>query len=119
MHPAQNEDDMLTFNEYAELIDKTARYPNIGNNIIYPVLGLTGEAGEVAEKIKKIQRDKNGEWNEEDKAAICKELGDVLWYITAEAHEFGLTLEEVALTNIDKLLGRRERGTLHGSGDDR
>lgn len=109
----------LTFTEYQGLIAQTARYPNIGNNITYPVLGINGEAGEVAEKVKKIIRDKDGVWTPEDQAAICKELGDVLWYVTATALEFGLSLDHVAKTNQDKLLGRRERGTLHGSGDDR
>lgn len=109
----------LNFEEYEKIIAATARYPRIGNNICYPALGLTGEAGEVADKIKKIERDQGGVWNEENKRAICKELGDVLWYVTALSHEFGLTLNEVASENIEKLMGRRERGTLSGSGDDR
>lgn len=110
---------MNTFDEYQKIISKTAVYPRIGNNIVYPVLGLTGEAGEVAEKVKKIERDKDGNWTEEDRSAICKELGDVLWYITATGLEFGLSLQEIVDANAEKLLGRRERGTLHGSGDDR
>ena len=109
----------MEFSEYEDLIRKTAIYPRRGNNIVYPALGIAGEAGEVADKVKKIERDKQGIWDREDKYAIGKELGDVLWYVTAEALELGLTLEEVAKGNMEKLLGRRERGTLSGSGDDR
>ena len=109
----------MEFSEYEKLISQTAIYPNIGSNITYPALGLAGEAGEVANKIKKIQRDKNNVWTEEDKKAIEKELGDVLWYLTAMALEFGLTLDGIAKVNMENLLGRKERGTLSGSGDNR
>jgi NTP pyrophosphatase (non-canonical NTP hydrolase) len=109
----------LTFEEYAEDAGATARYPNRGDNIIYPVLGLTGEAGEVAEKVKKLLRDQDGVIDEEFRQAIKKELGDVLWYLTAMAYELGFSLEEVAEANIEKLHSRRERGKIHGSGDDR
>lgn len=107
------------FNDYQYRSRSLARYPNIGNNFVYPVLGLSGESGEVSEKIKKILRDKNGLLNDEDRVAILKELGDVLWYIAQMAAEIGYTLEEVALANLEKLYGRLKRGTLHGSGDDR
>lgn len=119
--------------EYQELINKTAIYPKeIG--IGYCSLGLAGEAGEIANKVKKMYRDKNlleyeriggiypvnapdliDEFNDDMKA----ELGDVMWYVTALAQEFGLTLEEIMEYNMTKLLGRRERGTLQGSGDNR
>ena len=109
----------MEFKDYQELIGDFSIYPNKGSNYIYPVLGLTEEAGEVAGKIKKILRDDNGVISEEKKQEIKKELGDVLWYLTAECNELGLSLEEVVEENIKKMFGRRERGTLHGSGDNR
>lgn len=110
---------MPTFLQYQDEAFQTAIYPNKGNNIVYPALGLIGEAGEVAEKIKKILRDKNGEWGPGDRAAIVKELGDVLWYLSALCTEFQVDLEYVALTNLEKLQSRQQRNTLQGSGDDR
>lgn len=107
--------------EYQDLLIKNSIYPGKGTTwgLGYTALGLTGEAGEVADKVKKILRDKNGEMGEQDKIAIKKELGDCLWYITASAMELGFTLEDVISANIEKMQGRRERGTLSGSGDDR
>lgn len=110
---------MHYFEEYQQLVVKTAIYPDRGSNLIYPVLGLCGESGEVAEKVKKLLRDEGGEMTVEARDAIKKELGDVLWYVIAVANELGVTLEDVVQTNTEKLLGRRERGTLQGSGDDR
>ncbi len=109
----------MDFNDYQKAALKTAIYPNQGNNFVYPVLGLNGEAGEVAEKAKKIIRDKGGVFDGEDIADIRKELGDVLWYLAVTADEFGLTLGEVAKCNLSKLGSRAERGVLGGSGDDR
>ena len=77
------------------------------------------EAGEVAGKIKKIFRDQNGQITEADKQSLKNELGDVLWYLTQVRTELGLTLEEVAETNITKIFSRRERGKLGGDGDNR
>lgn len=104
---------------YQRLVLDTAIYPMKGSNITYPVLGLCGEAGEVAEKVKKVFRDDDGTVRDEMREAIKKELGDVLWYITAICNELHLTLDEVIDTNREKILGRLERGTLRGSGDDR
>lgn len=109
----------MTFDEYQKESRKTAKYPDIGNNFVYPTLGLAGESGEVAEKIKKVLRDKNGVVGEATKAEITKELGDVLWYLTQIASELGLPLEEVASQNIKKLFSRLERDKLGGSGDNR
>lgn len=109
----------LTFSEYAKDAGATAVYPDRGDNIVYPTLGLTGEAGEVAEKVKKLLRDKGGVVDEDFRQAIKKELGDVLWYLSAMAHELGFTLEEVAQANIEKLHSRRARNKIHGEGDDR
>lgn len=109
----------MTFNEYQKLSRKTAIYPDIGNNFVYPTLGLAGEAGEVAEKIKKVLRDKNGIVDEAVKEDIKKELGDVLWYVSQVATELGLSLGDVASLNIEKLYSRHKRGKIHGSGDNR
>ena len=109
----------MTFEEYQKKSRKTAEYPDAGKNFIYPTLGLTGEAGEVAEKIKKILRDHGGVLNDMAKADIEKELGDVLWYVSQLATELGLLLEDVASKNIEKLYSRMERGRLSGSGDNR
>lgn len=86
---------------------------------IAKILGLVGEAGEVAEKFKKIIRDKEGKLNEEDKKEITKELGDVLWYISALAHYMEVPLSKVAEGNIKKLYDRKDRGVTHGKGDNR
>lgn len=109
----------MDFDEYQKKSRKTALYPDAGNNFVYPTLGLSGEAGEVAEKIKKVIRDKNGKIDQETKDMIKKELGDVLWYVAQLATELGLTLDEVAEHNIEKLYSRLERGKIGGSGDNR
>lgn len=109
----------MDFNYYQELARSTAIYPDIGNNIQYPTLCLCGETGEVAEKVKKIIRDKNGKWDSKDKMEIAKELGDCLWYISNLASEFKLNLDDVAIVNINKLKNRQKRGVLQGSGDNR
>lgn len=88
-------------------------------SVMYPALGLTGEAGEVADKIKKIVRDYHGQINDDHRKSLAKELGDVLWYIAAISSELGLDMQEIAQGNIDKLYARRDKGTLKGSGDDR
>ncbi len=109
----------MNFEEYQKKSRVTAKYPDAGKNYIYPTLGLTGEAGEVAEKIKKVLRDKGGKIDEETREAIKKELGDVLWYVSQLASELELSLDDVAKTNIEKLLSRLERNVLTGSGDNR
>ena len=109
----------MTFEEYQKSSRKTALYPDVGNNFIYPTLGLAGEAGEVAEKIKKVLRDNNGVVEESRRGEIAKELGDVLWYVTQVASEPGLSLDVIAKQNIEKLYSRLERGKLSGSGDSR
>jgi|TARA_R100001244_G_scaffold129163_1_gene100397 NTP pyrophosphatase (non-canonical NTP hydrolase) len=97
----------------------TAIYPNRGNNLVYPVLGLNGEAGEIAEKLKKIIRDSGGELSPESRKDLSKELGDILWYVAACCDELGLRMDSVASANIAKLASRKERGQLSGSGDNR
>jgi len=109
----------MNFNEYQIKARETAVYPNINNNFIYPTLGLVGEAGEVAEKIKKVIRDNNGTISEEKKEEIKKELGDVLWYIANLAKELNIDLDDIAQGNIEKLFSRMERNKIHGDGDNR
>lgn len=109
----------MDFKEYQEKSRKTAIYPNIGDNFIYPTLGLAGEAGEVAEKIKKVIRDKGGVVDDETRELIKKELGDVLWYVSQLATELKLSLDDIGETNIKKLYDRLERGKISGNGDSR
>ena len=110
---------MKTFKKYEAQMLPLMRYPNIGNNLAYPALGLCGEAGEYADKLKKIMRDKGGVISSEDRISMLKELGDVLWYITACAYELDSSLDKVADMNVEKLLDRNKRNVLHGEGDNR
>lgn len=110
---------MEHFNQYQKHALMTAMYPNIGQNIIYPALGLTGEAGEVSELVKKMIRDDGGQLTELRREKLLKELGDVLWYVAVVAHEAGLMLGDVAQVNLDKLSRRKEEGKITGSGSDR
>ena len=123
---------ITTFSEYQKeanflkiSLDKfLEKHPNLPEDVIllmrvaYDGLGM-GEAGETQGKIKKIIRDGGGEITAADIKAIKKELGDQLWYISSMCDTFGIKMEDVAAENIEKLQGRRDRGTLHGSGDDR
>lgn len=88
-------------------------------DLMHWVLGVSGEAGEIAEKLKKIIRDKNGVMTEPDKIEFGKEIGDVLWYLAVLADHLGLTFNEVATVNLDKLADRKARHQLTGSGDNR
>ena len=111
----------MKFNEYQEICKSTKIYPH-EYYILYPVLGLCGEAGEVAEKIKKIIRDKPGGFaslTEAENNAIILELGDVLYYVAAIASDLGFSLHNVAHANIAKLQRRKNEGTIKGSGDNR
>jgi NTP pyrophosphatase (non-canonical NTP hydrolase) len=125
-----NTPTVVTLLDYHRAAVATAVYPEFefsknknaihqAGQIMYPVLGLVGEAGEVAEKLKKIIRDKGSNISNEDRAEIIKELGDVLWYITSIASKLNVELDTVAQTNIDKLYSRMERNKLQGSGDNR
>lgn len=113
----------MEFDEYQKFATGTAIYPERGTvsmtALSYCALGLCGESGEIAEKIKKIIRDNNGKITEEARQAIKKELGDPLWYIANMAHEFGFSLNEIAIGNIEKLQDRKNRNVLKGNGDDR
>jgi NTP pyrophosphatase (non-canonical NTP hydrolase) len=109
----------MNFIEYQHYSRKTAIYPELGKNFLYPTIGLFGECGEIAEKIKKIIRDKHNKVSKADKMEIKKELGDVLWYISALCSELKLSLNDVAESNISKLQSRKNRSLLHGDGDNR
>lgn len=106
----------MDFKEYQARAEATAIYPS-KFSLLYPALGLAGEAGEVCEKIKKIIRDDKNIVDE--RKEIARELGDVLWYIAALSRDIGYTLEGVADLNIEKLESRQARGKLQGSGDNR
>lgn len=104
--------------EYQRRSKSTASYPK-DVRFLYPALGLAGEAGEVAEQVKRVLRDDAGELTETRRQAIASELGDVLWYVSQLATELGFSLEEIAVRNLDKLADRKRRGVLSGSGDNR
>lgn len=108
----------MDIQEYQERALATAAYGE-GDKIIYPVLGLNGEAGEVAEKVKKVLRDKGGKFGPEERIEILKEIGDVLWYCNALANDLDSSLEEIMEMNILKLESRRSRRVISGSGDNR
>ena len=108
----------MEFSEYQRLSRRTAAYPREAW-LAYPALGLAGEAGEIAEHVKKVIRDDAGAISDERRAAMAKELGDVLWYLAGLASELGLDLDQIARENLEKLLSRQRRGVLSGSGDDR
>ena len=109
----------MNFTEYQELAKSTAIYPK-KYETIYPALGLCGEAGEVAEKIKKSIRDGLHNWPDEQfKEELTKELGDVLWYISALASDLDISLNEIAESNLQKLASRKKRNKIGGSGDNR
>lgn len=109
----------MTLNEYQAGAWKTAIYPCRGHNLIYPILGLNGEAGEIAEHGKKMIRDDNGQLTFERKVALIKEVGDSMWYIAIICKELGISMEEVARQNLQKLADRQRRNKLHGDGDNR
>lgn len=110
----------MHLNDYQDKAQRTAIYPRDGIiRVLYPILGMCGESGEVAEKLKKALRDDDGVITEECRRAIAKEIGDVLWYIAAASKELGYTLEEIAQMNLEKLFARRAQKKIHGDGDDR
>jgi NTP pyrophosphatase (non-canonical NTP hydrolase) len=109
----------MEFNYYQNRARETAIYPNMGSEFTYPALGLVGEAGEIANKLKKVIRDKSGVLSDEVRESVSDELGDVLWYVAQLATEMGTDLDTIAQRNIDKLSSRKERGVIAGSGDNR
>jgi NTP pyrophosphatase (non-canonical NTP hydrolase) len=109
----------MTFDEYQKKAKTTAQFASDLPSWVYLALGLTSESGEVADKLKKIIRNKAGKFTDDDKAEIRKELGDVLWYVALMADELGFTLEDVAQTNLNKLFDRVDRDVIRSTGDNR
>lgn len=113
----------MNFNEYQRAAMTTAIFPNAGDDLVYPALGLAGEAGEVAGKVKKLIRDNKVYFGvdvpEDKRKALIAELGDCLWYLAVLASTLGISLEDLAEKNVAKLLSRKERGVIQGSGDER
>ena len=103
---------------YQQVAKTTAIYPR-EQAIIYPTLGLTGEAGEVANKVKKIIRDGSNSKDEKLVSEIKAEIGDCLWYIAVLADDFDIKLSDIASANLEKLATRKKNNTIHGSGDNR
>lgn len=112
----------MTLDEYQQGARSTALYPDEAR-LLYPILKLAGEAGEVAEKLGKLMRDEDwlpgAELTDPQRDALVKELGDVLWYVASAAADLGVTLDDVGRRNLAKLADRRARGAIGGSGDDR
>ena len=109
----------FSLGDYQSQSRKTWQFVRMDHPIVYPTMGLVNEAGELAGKVKKIFRDRSGVIGEEERQALKKEAGDVLWYLAQICTELDLTLEEVAEANITKLFSRLERGQIQGEGDDR
>lgn len=111
---------MINFREYQQGAMSTAIYPGKGQgDWTYPALGLAGETGEISEKLKKALRDDGGRMTDERRAALKKELGDVLWYIAALSTELGLDMQQIAEENLAKLAQRKQNNRIRGDGDDR
>ena len=109
-----------TFDDYqAAALTTAIRTGNDTLDLCHWVLGITGESGEIAEKVKKIIRDHDGVLSDEAKGEIAKEIGDVLWYLAVLAETLGFSLGALADANIEKLASRKARGVLGGSGDNR
>ncbi len=109
----------MNLNEYQTLALRTASPKDKKNELFHLLLGLCGEAGEIAEKAKKIIRDQDSDFSKLDKDDLAKELGDVLWHVAVVADYFDIPLEQVGDKNIKKLASRLDRGVLSGSGDNR
>ncbi len=109
----------MRFDEYQTAARETAQYPEMGRNLCYPALGLAGETGEVAERVKKLIRDDDGVLTPERREALKAELGDVLWYVAALCSELKLSMSEVAEYNVRKLRDRKARNVIRGDGDTR
>ena len=113
----------MHFDQYQERALETAAYPNVGSNLVYPAMGLAGEAGEYCDKVKKMWRNKGvmdvSRLTIGERIEMVKELGDILWYIAASAKELDVDLSTVAYENLIKLRSRRLRGVIKSEGDNR
>lgn len=116
-----NNDNSMTLtnlDDYHAFVRSTKIY-NEEAELIYPVLGLASEAGEVAGKVKKLIRDMDGQMTPEFFNDLISELGDVIWYVAATADDLGATLSDIIMLNYKKLSSRKSRGAIAGSGDNR
>lgn len=109
----------MNFNDYQKKAVSTAIRTDDMSYLLRMVLGLVGESGEIAEKFKKWLRNGTNDRSEIDTEDMKKELGDVLWYVAGLADELGISLEDIAQANVEKLASRKDRGVLHGDGDNR
>ena len=112
----------MQLEDYQKLALSTAVYPKGLLGLLYTTLGLAGEAGEVADKVKKIIRDSedpHAELSEEKRMEIAREVGDVLWYVATLSNELGFNLNHIATMNVNKLMSRKKRNMIQGSGDNR
>jgi NTP pyrophosphatase (non-canonical NTP hydrolase) len=108
----------MDFNEYQREVLSSVIYPK-SEGLVYCTLGLTGESGEVADKLKKVLRDQGGVLDSLSREGLAMELGDVLWYVANLSTELGFTFEYIAQLNLNKVHSRKSRGVIQGSGDDR
>lgn len=106
-------------NYQAETVGNRLYFPKLDHEIIYPALGLSGEVGEFQEKIKKIFRDKSGQFSPQDRESLKLELGDIMWNLVSCAETLGFKMSEVLEANLEKCASRRERGKVQGEGDHR
>jgi NTP pyrophosphatase (non-canonical NTP hydrolase) len=106
--------NMKTFEEYQLFCESNAQYLNVGNNLIYPILGLCARTGSLADKINKIQKDGGF-----DRDAMISEIGEVLWFLSTVSSEMGLNLSDIAKKNIEKLSSKRRSGASYGLGEDK
>ena len=113
--------ELMSFDDYQVATGSTAIYPGQGtvDGLVYVTLGLVGEVGELANKVKKILRDNGGVLTDEVRAVLLPEAGDAQWYLARFVDELAGSLSDVAAANLEKLQGRKERGVLGGSGDNR
>jgi NTP pyrophosphatase (non-canonical NTP hydrolase) len=107
------------FDKYQQLCLKSSIHSKTKHGYIIPALGVTGEAGEVADKIKKVLRDDNGKISTAKRNEISKEIGDMLWYTSMLCTEIGLKLSDVIKLNLEKIAYRSKENKIHGSGDNR
>jgi len=123
MIEAKERGEIMTFDNYQAAALKTDVFAGKGSidshAFLAQLLGLMGETGEVAEKFKKIYRDNAGIMSDEQRIDMKKELGDILWYLASVSKYLGISLDDVATFNIEKLADRQKRNALRGSGDNR
>lgn len=114
-----NSSKFKDFDEYQKVTRKTAIYPTIGKKFIFPLVGLSGEVGEISEKIKKLFRDKNAKLTNEQRIEIGKEIGDAFWYLTQLSSDLSLNFSDIVKMNLEKISKRAKENKIHGDGDNR